>query len=117
LHIPRKDDAKSNARLRLSVDVRFCSNKPGKTWEGYKVHLTETCDADTPNLITSVQTTMSTVSDSSVTEGEKAPAFMPETTAEKQRRRPLAEGVGERSEQFEAERSEGTAFHSARTRL
>ncbi|MHC4537447.1 MAG: transposase, partial [Planctomycetota bacterium] len=32
-------DAKSNARLRLSVDVRFCSNKPGKTWEGYKVHL------------------------------------------------------------------------------
>jgi len=50
------------------VDVRFCSNKRDKTWEGYKVHLTETCDADIPNLITSVQTTASTASDSSVTE-------------------------------------------------
>jgi len=50
------------------VDVRFCTNKRDKTWEGYKVHLTETCDKNTPNLITSVQTTASTTSDSSVTE-------------------------------------------------
>ena len=50
------------------VDVRFCTNKRDKTWEGYKVHLTETCDRNTPNLITSVQTTASTVSDNNVTE-------------------------------------------------
>ncbi|WP_434594521.1 transposase [Streptomyces sp. A5-4] len=32
-------------------------------WDGCKVHLTETCGADTPNLITHVATTDATVSD------------------------------------------------------
>lgn len=32
-------------------------------WTGYKVHLTETCDADTPSLITNVETTATTTSD------------------------------------------------------
>ncbi|MFI2370044.1 IS1182 family transposase [Streptomyces sp. NPDC018833] len=33
-------------------------------WDGYKVHLTETCDNDAPNLITNVATTEATVPDS-----------------------------------------------------
>jgi transposase len=32
-------------------------------WTGYKVHLTETCDGETPNLITDVTTTPATTSD------------------------------------------------------
>jgi transposase len=38
-------------------------------WTGYKVHLTETCDEDTPHLITHVETTASTMPDVSVTDG------------------------------------------------
>lgn len=36
-------------------------------WVGYKVHLTETCDDDAPNLITSVETTSAPVADGEVT--------------------------------------------------
>ena len=36
-------------------------------WIGYNVHLTETCDAVTPNLITNVETTAATVTDDAVT--------------------------------------------------
>ncbi len=32
-------------------------------WTGYKVHLTETCDDDTPHLLTAVQTTVATTQD------------------------------------------------------
>ncbi|MFE3710764.1 transposase, partial [Streptomyces scopuliridis] len=35
-------------------------------WDGYKVHLTETCGPDSPNLITNVVTTMATVADSTM---------------------------------------------------
>lgn len=37
------------------------------SWTGYKVHLTETCDADGPHLITDVQTTAATTPDQHVT--------------------------------------------------
>jgi hypothetical protein len=37
-------------------------------WTGYKVHLTETCDAERPNLITNVETTTAAVADDAVTE-------------------------------------------------
>ncbi|MFB7733446.1 IS1182 family transposase [Streptomyces sp. NPDC056112] len=33
-------------------------------WDGYKVHLTETCGEDTPNLVTNVATTVAPVADS-----------------------------------------------------
>jgi transposase len=33
------------------------------TWTGYKVHLTESCDPDRPALITNVETTVATVTD------------------------------------------------------
>jgi hypothetical protein len=37
--------------------------KRTSSWVGYKVHLTETCDADLPNLITHVETTLAPVTD------------------------------------------------------
>ena len=37
--------------------------KRGRHWVGYKVHLTETCDADAPHLITHVHTTVAPAHD------------------------------------------------------
>jgi transposase len=47
------------------LEVRY-SQKRSTAWRGYKVHLTETCEADTPNLITHVETTLATVQDVAV---------------------------------------------------
>ncbi|MFB8033441.1 IS1182 family transposase [Streptomyces sp. NPDC056004] len=44
------------------------SVKRDTAWAGYKVHLTETCEEGTPNLITNVATTDATVPDVSMTE-------------------------------------------------
>lgn len=44
-------------------DARL-SKKRDTSWVGYKVHLTETCDDDLPHLITHVETTLATQSDS-----------------------------------------------------
>lgn len=44
------------------------STKRQTNWIGYKVHLTETCDAESPNLITHVTTTLATAPDISVTD-------------------------------------------------
>ncbi len=46
-------------------DARW-SKKRDTEWSGYKVHLTETCDADSPDLITHVETTAATVADSTM---------------------------------------------------
>ena len=40
----------------------------GMTWIGYKIHLTEICDADLPHVITNVETTTATTADDAVTE-------------------------------------------------
>lgn len=37
-------------------------------WDGYKVHLTETCGDDVPNLVTNVATTVATVADNAMNE-------------------------------------------------
>jgi transposase len=47
------------------LDSRY-SEKRGEHWRGYKMHVTETCDADTPHLITHVETTMATDQDVTV---------------------------------------------------
>ncbi|HZO88443.1 MAG TPA: IS1182 family transposase [Chthonomonadaceae bacterium] len=39
------------------------SNKRDTSWTGYKVHLTETCDADLPRIVTDVLTTVATTQD------------------------------------------------------
>ena len=49
------------------VEARY-SSKRGQPWLGYKVHLTETCDDDTPHLITQVETTPATMQDDAVTD-------------------------------------------------
>jgi transposase len=48
-------------------DARL-SKKRDTSWVGYKVHLTETCDDDGPHLITHVETTLATQSDSEMVE-------------------------------------------------
>ena len=65
-------------RLKLvspyDLDARY-SEKRGKGWEGYKVHLSETCGEpepdgtrQAPNLITNVATTAASVPDAAMTE-------------------------------------------------
>ncbi len=44
------------------VEARY-SSKGGTNWEGYKVHLTQSCDEDLPHLITQVTTTPATMPD------------------------------------------------------
>lgn len=48
-------------------DARL-STKRDTTWNGYNVHLTESCEAGLPNLITDVQTTPATTPDVSMTQ-------------------------------------------------
>lgn len=48
-------------------DARF-GNKRSKTWTGYKLHLTETCDEDLPRITTRVETTPAHLSDVAQTE-------------------------------------------------
>ncbi len=49
------------------TEARYGS-KDSRTWTGYKVHLTETCDETAPRLITQVETTVATTPDASVLE-------------------------------------------------
>src|SRR4051794_12191910 len=57
-----------NQRLHspYDPDARY-AKKRDTSWIGYKVHLTETCEADRPNLITDVQTTAAGTPDGAVT--------------------------------------------------
>lgn len=48
------------------LDARY-SAKRQMEWQGYKVHLTETCDPEHPRLITQVTTTVATVHDCKAT--------------------------------------------------
>jgi transposase len=47
------------------VEARY-SRKKSTTWTGYKVHFTETCDAETPHLIVEVTTTSATMADGDI---------------------------------------------------
>lgn len=48
------------------VDARYATKRETH-WTGYKVHLTETCDAESPHLITNVETTPATTTDVEMT--------------------------------------------------
>lgn len=65
----RKNDNIPPAAVMIAspydVEVRL-SEKRGQAWQGYKVHLTETCEPDAPHLITDVQTTPATLQDNMV---------------------------------------------------
>jgi transposase len=43
------------------------AKKQDTSWIGYKIHLTETCEADLPNLMTDVQTTAAGTPDAAMT--------------------------------------------------
>jgi transposase len=62
-----KDCPPSSVMIASPYDLysRY-SEKRGQYWRGYKVHMTETCDDDTPNVITHVETTMATDQDVTV---------------------------------------------------
>ncbi|CAI7979615.1 transposase [Frankia sp. Hr75.2] len=66
----REDKDLPPGRRRLAspydLDARY-GIKRGSGWVGYKVHLTETCDDDTPHMITNVETTDATVTDQETT--------------------------------------------------
>src|SRR3954465_11259659 len=49
------------------TDARY-STKRGMEWVGYKVHFTETCDAERPRLIVNVETTPATTPDDNMIE-------------------------------------------------
>lgn len=49
------------------IEARY-SNKRGTTWHGYKVHLTETCEDESPHLITHVETTAVDILDNQAVE-------------------------------------------------
>jgi transposase len=63
----RASDERPPSAVRIAspydLEARY-SSKHETHWVGYKVHLTETCDTDSPNLITQVMTTPATTQDS-----------------------------------------------------
>ena len=64
----KKDQPPSALRIASPYDLEArVSSKRFVTWTGYKVHLTETCEADKPNLITHVETRTSTEPDHAIT--------------------------------------------------
>jgi transposase len=54
--------AAQQIRSPYEVEARY-AEKRGQGWLGYKVHLTESCDAAAPRLLTQVTTTMATTPD------------------------------------------------------
>ncbi|MEV8393791.1 MULTISPECIES: IS1182 family transposase [unclassified Streptomyces] len=60
-----KDRPPSGLRLVTPHDAEARGGKKNDlVWDGYKVHLTETCEPDAVNLVTNVSTTIATVPDS-----------------------------------------------------
>jgi transposase len=65
---PQADLPPARRRLHSPYDPQACYGaKRGSGWLGYKVHLSETCEAEAPNLITDVQTTPATTPDVAMT--------------------------------------------------
>ncbi|MCX4592965.1 IS1182 family transposase [Streptomyces sp. NBC_01549] len=59
-----KDRPPGLMRLVTPYDLEVrTGGKRDINWDGYKVHVTETCEDDTPHLVTSVVTTLGSVSD------------------------------------------------------
>ena len=64
-----KDMPPSTIAIHSPYDVEaHYSSKRSVNWVGYKAHITEICDDDSPHFITHVQTTLSTVTDEAVVE-------------------------------------------------
>jgi len=64
-----KDLPPSTIAIHSPHDVEaHYSSKRSVDWVGYKVHMTEICDLDSPRLITNVHTTLSTITDEQAVE-------------------------------------------------
>ena len=64
-----KDMPSSRIAIHSPYDLEaHYSSKRSVNWVGYKAHLTEICDEDSPHLITHVHTTLSTITDEAVVE-------------------------------------------------
>ncbi|MGW1617459.1 IS1182 family transposase [Streptomyces sp. NPDC002285] len=64
-----KDRPPGATRLVTPYDTEARGSvKRDTLWDGYKVHLTETCEPDAPNLVTNVATTVATTADSVMSE-------------------------------------------------
>lgn len=64
-----KDMPPSTIAIHSPHDVQaHYSSKRSINWVGYKVHLTEICDLDSPRFITNVHTTLSTITDEQAVE-------------------------------------------------
>lgn len=70
LHI-RKSDHQPAGKQRINspydIEARYSAKRSTK-WVGYKVALTETCDADLPHILTNVETAAATESDVTFTQ-------------------------------------------------
>jgi transposase len=63
-----QDSAPGALRIRSPYDVEARrSAKYTRSWTGYKVHLSESCDDEMPRVITNVETTEATTQDQSAT--------------------------------------------------
>jgi transposase len=66
-HAPDVPPAAQLIHSPYDVEARY-SLKHGSPWVGYKAHATETCDEDTPHLITHMATTPATTPDDNMLE-------------------------------------------------
>ena len=66
-HEPDVPPAAQLIHSPYDLDARY-SLQRGSAWVGYKAHATETCDDDTPHVITHVETTPATTPDDNMLE-------------------------------------------------
>lgn len=65
VRLKKNNELESSANIIVSpydVEARWTTKRGGE-WTGYKVHITETCEKESPNLITQVLTTVATTPD------------------------------------------------------
>jgi transposase len=53
-------------RSPFDIEARYCTKRE-MGWVGYKVHLTETCDDESPHVITQITSTVSSIQDNQMT--------------------------------------------------
>lgn len=68
IRLKKNNELETSANIVVSpydVEARW-STKRAQEWTGYKVHITESCERESPNLITQVLTTVATTPDDKI---------------------------------------------------
>lgn len=68
VRLKKNNELESSANIIVSpydVEARWTTKRGGE-WTGYKVHITESCEEESPNLITQVLTTQATTPDNKI---------------------------------------------------